>query len=158
MRNWSCIQSLIPQQRLPYSPAVIGQTINRSLSNQIFVSTYLWMLLFILLKFRKFETLDIRDIKDIGDIRDECISGRTVTTLNSSPQSGGMRGAFPAYEIVLDELRDYRFYKPDMLHPSEQAVDYIWERFREWTFTPEMHTLYQQRIKEHKTNNHHANH
>ena len=81
-----------------------------------------------------------------------------LTNNTASPQSGGMRGAFPAYEIVLDELRDYRFYKPDMLHPSEQAVDYIWERFREWTFTPEMHTLYQQRIKEHKTNNHHANH
>ena len=36
---------------------------------------------------------------------------------------------FPAYEIVNDELRDYRFYAPDMLHPSQQAVDYIWERF-----------------------------
>lgn len=35
---------------------------------------------------------------------------------------------FPAYEIVNDELRDYRFYAADMLHPSEQAVDYIWER------------------------------
>lgn len=36
---------------------------------------------------------------------------------------------FPAYEIVLDELRDYRFYAPDMVHPSSQAVDYIWSRF-----------------------------
>lgn len=36
---------------------------------------------------------------------------------------------FPAYEIVLDELRDYRFYAPDMVHPSEQAVDYLWSRF-----------------------------
>ena len=35
---------------------------------------------------------------------------------------------FPAYEIFMDELRDYRFYAPDMLHPSEQAVDYVWER------------------------------
>lgn len=34
---------------------------------------------------------------------------------------------FPAYEIMNDELRDYRFYASDMLHPSEQAVDYIWE-------------------------------
>lgn len=38
---------------------------------------------------------------------------------------------FPAYEIMNDELRDYRFYKEDMLHPSEQAVDYIWERLNE---------------------------
>lgn len=36
---------------------------------------------------------------------------------------------FPAYEIVLDELRDYRFYSPDMIHPSDQAVDYLWSRF-----------------------------
>ena len=35
---------------------------------------------------------------------------------------------FPAYEIVNDELRDYRFYKEDMLHPSDQAVEYTWER------------------------------
>ncbi len=42
---------------------------------------------------------------------------------------------FPAYEIVLDELRDYRFYDADMLHPSAVAVDYIWERFAEWCFT-----------------------
>ena len=43
---------------------------------------------------------------------------------------------FPAYELVLDELRDYRFYQPDMLHPSPQAVDYIWERFADVYFSP----------------------
>jgi hypothetical protein len=36
---------------------------------------------------------------------------------------------FPSYEIMLDELRDYRFYADDMLHPSSLAVDYIWQRF-----------------------------
>lgn len=36
---------------------------------------------------------------------------------------------FPAYEIMLDELRDYRFYSEDMLHPNTLAVDYIWDRF-----------------------------
>ena len=36
---------------------------------------------------------------------------------------------FPAYEILNDELRDYRFYAADMIHPSEQAVEYIWQRF-----------------------------
>ncbi len=39
---------------------------------------------------------------------------------------------FPAYELLLDELRDYRFYADDMLHPSPQAVLYIWQRLREW--------------------------
>ena len=38
---------------------------------------------------------------------------------------------FPAYEIVLDELRDYRFYASDMIHPSEVAVEYIWQRFQD---------------------------
>ena len=42
---------------------------------------------------------------------------------------------FPAYELVLDELRDYRFYQPDMLHPSEQAVDFIYERLAEHYFS-----------------------
>jgi len=42
---------------------------------------------------------------------------------------------FPAYEIMNDELRDYRFYQPDMLHPSMQAVDYIYERFAETFFS-----------------------
>ena len=36
---------------------------------------------------------------------------------------------FPAYEIQLDELRDYRFYASDMQHPSDVAIDYIWEKF-----------------------------
>ena len=43
---------------------------------------------------------------------------------------------FPAYEIVLDELRDYRFYKDDMLHPSAQAVEYIWQQLVEHYFSP----------------------
>lgn len=38
---------------------------------------------------------------------------------------------FPAYEIVTDDLRDYRFYAEDMVHPSAQAVEYIWQRFIE---------------------------
>lgn len=42
---------------------------------------------------------------------------------------------FPAYEIVLDELRDYRFYQPDMLHPSQQAVEYIWTLFGDAFFS-----------------------
>lgn len=36
---------------------------------------------------------------------------------------------FPSYEIVIDELRDYRFYADDMMHPSQLAIDYIWDRF-----------------------------
>lgn len=42
---------------------------------------------------------------------------------------------FPAYEIQMDELRDYRFYAADMLHPSETAIDYIWQKFSETYFS-----------------------
>ncbi|MBR5440850.1 MAG: GSCFA domain-containing protein, partial [Prevotella sp.] len=45
----------------------------------------------------------------------------------------GVRDAtyFPAFEIMLDELRDYRFYAPDLGHPSQQAIDYIYEKFEQ---------------------------
>ena len=36
---------------------------------------------------------------------------------------------FPAYEIMIDDLRDYRFYEPDMIHPSHEAIEYIWDKF-----------------------------
>jgi hypothetical protein len=45
---------------------------------------------------------------------------------------------FPAYEIMLDDLRDYRFYKSDMIHPSEVAEDYIWQKFAEQYFSDEL--------------------
>ena len=51
--------------------------------------------------------------------------------------SSGRVTYFPAYEIVNDELRDYRFYEPDMLHPSAQAVEYIWERFQQMFLSDE---------------------
>jgi hypothetical protein len=48
---------------------------------------------------------------------------------------------FPAYEIMMDELRDYRFYAEDMIHPSSQAIDYIWERFSDTYMDQETHAL-----------------
>ena len=44
---------------------------------------------------------------------------------------------FPAYELILDELRDYRFYAEDMVHPSDMAVQYVWERFSSACFSEE---------------------
>lgn len=48
---------------------------------------------------------------------------------------------FPAYEILLDELRDYRFYASDMSHPSPQAIDYIWHCFSKTYFSETSHAL-----------------
>lgn len=41
---------------------------------------------------------------------------------------------FPSYELILDDLRDYRFYKKDLIHPSEEAVDYVWNKFQQTYF------------------------
>ena len=49
-----------------------------------------------------------------------------------SAEYGQRADYFPAYEIVMDELRDYRFYAEDMCHPTSQTVDYIRERFLSW--------------------------
>lgn len=51
---------------------------------------------------------------------------------------------FPSYEILMDELRDYRFYADDMLHPSVVAVDYIWQCFGETYFSPDTRRIMQE--------------
>lgn len=62
---------------------------------------------------------------------------------------------FPSYEILIDELRDYRFYADDMLHPSSVAVNYIWERFVSTYMSEatqqEMHPLHQLYLDRHHT-------
>lgn len=63
---------------------------------------------------------------------------------------------FPAYEIVMDELRDYRFYAEDMCHPSAQAVDYIRERFLNWALPADEHTTLDANIKKFKQSCHRA--
>ena len=61
---------------------------------------------------------------------------------------------FPAYEYVIDDLRDYRFYAEDMLHPSKVAIDYIWKRFSETTITKESHLIMDEIEKIQKGLNH----
>jgi hypothetical protein len=51
---------------------------------------------------------------------------------------------FPAYELVMDDLRDYRYYSEDMLHPSQTAVDYIWKAFSDCYFEPETYSLWKE--------------
>jgi len=51
---------------------------------------------------------------------------------------------FPSFEIMMDELRDYRFYAQDMLHPNQVAIDYIWERFCESTIAEVAYPIMQE--------------
>ena len=53
----------------------------------------------------------------------------------------------PVYEIVMDDLRDYRFYKEDLIHPSEQAVQYIWEKFKKAYFSDEADRFSNENLK-----------
>jgi hypothetical protein len=55
---------------------------------------------------------------------------------------------FPAYEIMMDELRDYRWWAEDMVHPSKQAASYLCDRFIEWTLPPCEWAHYETRMKE----------
>lgn len=61
---------------------------------------------------------------------------------------------FPAYEIMMDELRDYRFYAEDLCHPSDQAVRYIAERFLDWTLPQEQQPLLADHIRRYKSSCH----
>lgn len=54
---------------------------------------------------------------------------------------------FPAYEIVMDELRDYRFYAEDMCHPTQQTADYICERFLGWALSTQEHDTLKENIR-----------
>ncbi|NDV60537.1 GSCFA domain-containing protein [Bacteroides sp. 519] len=61
---------------------------------------------------------------------------------------------FPSYEIVMDELRDYRFYADDMLHPSNMTIQYIWERLTETLFSKETKTILKEYESIHRDINH----
>lgn len=61
---------------------------------------------------------------------------------------------FPAYEIVLDELRDYRFYGPDLTHPSPLAADIVYERFQQATMSPATIQQAHNNEKQHKREKH----
>ena len=76
-----------------------------------------------------------------------------IRHIRDEGRSGGV-SYFPSYEIVLDELRDYRFYADDLVHPSALAVNYIWERFTEVFCTPQTRNQMQIEFKRWKQDRH----
>ncbi|MGY5846449.1 GSCFA domain-containing protein [Salegentibacter sp. HM20] len=89
-----------------------------------------------------FTVSPVRHLKD-GFVENQQSKAKLISALhdflNSTP--GDKISYFPAYEIMMDELRDYRFYAEDMIHPSAQAIDYIWERFSESYFSEACRTI-----------------
>ena len=86
----------------------------------------------------------VRHIKD-GFVENQWSKANLISAVHSvvSIPPLGVRGLyFPSYEIMMDELRDYRFYAEDMIHPSQTAIDYIWKKFSEtWISEEAISTL-----------------
>ena len=85
-----------------------------------------------------FTVSPVRHIKD-GFTQNQWSKANLIAALHgvmaTPPLGGGGLSYFPSYEIMMDELRDYRFYAEDMIHPNTTAIDYIWERFTQTHIT-----------------------
>ena len=82
-----------------------------------------------------FTVSPLRHLKD-GLHENQLSKAALLLAVDEVCKKHGNAHYFPAYEILLDELRDYRFYKEDMVHPTDQAVRYIWERFADFAIDP----------------------
>lgn len=78
----------------------------------------------------------VRHLKD-GFMENQRSKAHLIAAVHQWLEGGQNRHYFPAYEILMDELRDYRFYADDMVHPGEMAINYIWEQFSNVWISPE---------------------
>lgn len=69
-----------------------------------------------------------------GMIENNQAKARLISALTECIDTYSSAHYFPSYELMMDDLRDYRFYTQDMLHPSPTAIDYIWDYFKEYYF------------------------
>ena len=76
-----------------------------------------------------FTVSPVRHIKD-GFVENTQSKSHLIAAIHQVVDPRNQLYYFPSYEIMMDELRDYRFYNADMLHPSEVAITYIWEKFK----------------------------
>lgn len=86
---------------------------------------------------------------------------KTVSICSGNAERNGLSDYasadyFPSYEIMMDELRDYRFYAEDMTHPSSQAIRYILERFLDWALPSEESGLLDNNIRKFRQSRHKA--
>jgi len=81
-----------------------------------------------------FTVSPVRHLKD-GFIENSRSKSHLLSGVHQVVDSRNHIHYFPAYEIMMDDLRDYRFYGSDMIHPNETAINYIWEQFKKtWIF------------------------
>lgn len=77
-----------------------------------------------------FTVSPVRHIKD-GMVENNLSKAHLISAVHQVVKDNENATYFPSYELLLDDLRDYRFYKKDMIHPSDLAIDYIWNKFLE---------------------------
>lgn len=90
-----------------------------------------------------FTVSPVRHIRH-GIIENARSKARLILLVESLIQKHNHLVYFPAFEWMIDDLRDYRFYEKDLIHPNEQAVDYIWNKFVHYFFSSETRALLQQ--------------
>ena len=88
-----------------------------------------------------FTASPVRHIKD-GFVENTQSKSHLISAIHQVVEPRKNIHYFPSYEIMMDELRDYRFYSEDMLHPNKTAVNYIWERFQSvWISSESIQTM-----------------
>lgn len=100
-----------------------------------------------------FTVSPIRHIKD-GLHENQLSKATLLQAVEAISNQQSVVSYFPSYEIMLDELRDYRFYAEDLVHPSPVAIQYIWERFAENYCTPQTRNEMQIQLKQWKFEHH----
>lgn len=93
-----------------------------------------------------FTVSPIRHLRD-GAHDNQLSKATLLLAIDSICQSVKDASYFPSYEIVLDDLRDYRFYDSDMVHPNELAIEYIWNIFSETYFSEKTQAIIKEWIK-----------
>lgn len=81
-----------------------------------------------------FTVSPVRHLKD-GFVENTLSKAHLITAIHKILENKGNCFYFPSFEILMDELRDYRFYNEDMLHPNPVAINYVWEKFQQVWFT-----------------------
>ena len=100
-----------------------------------------------------FTVSPVRHVRD-GLIENNQSKGILIEAVRQIISDDPKASYFPSYEILIDVLRDYRFYKEDMIHPTDQAIDYIWAKFSRSYFDKETLNFIKQWEKLIKAMNH----
>ncbi len=84
----------------------------------------------------------VRYIRD-GVVKNNISKARLIEAVHELVNQHNNSFYFPAYELVIDDLRDYRFYKQDLVHPNEQAIQYVFEKLVNTTFDEDTKILFE---------------